>query len=644
MTTKSNTNCLKNVIMILLVIILMACNSAKSSEDNLSYLDQNKMRLNAGLKAIENNTYGTIHSVLIMHNNDIIFEEYFNGWTEDSLHMMQSATKSVISTLMGIAIQEGFIDDVNQKVLPYFKHKAPENINKWKEEMTIEDLLTQQHGLKWQESPWNSPNNTWRKILATEGDWYKSILSSPMQCEPGTRFNYSNAAPVLTSGIIQEASKMSIDSFAKTYLFDPLNIKTYRFWEGNGGAKRNGSALLFLKSRDMLKIGQLYLNNGRWNDKQILPKSWVKKAAKTPITENHRDNRFYRFGYGYFWWNTPETMGSNPKTNTNIYLARGAGGQYIIVDPDNSMVVVITAWDLQKGNYIFDLYTRYIQPQVHKTTAPNLFAEGVLSKNVETSATLMPSNREFYFAKKDSFYANNQKSTIYKSISIDGKWSKPEIVSFSGTYSDSSPFVTPDGNRIYFSSNRPINRHTKKQDRDIWYVEKESNKWSAPKHLQVYNSEKSEYSPTLDKHGNLYFGSYRDGGFGSGDIWVSYLKNNTYQTPINLGSNLNTNGGEWGSCISPNGDFIIYEASGRDQNITHDGDLYISYFKNNQWSKSQYLGDLNSGGSDLSPKIHNKTLYFASNRHENFKVEMNNNNVDLYSIHLDSISAFKKHD
>ncbi|WP_298897527.1 serine hydrolase [uncultured Psychroserpens sp.] len=642
MATKINIYSLKAVFMASLVAIILGCNTTKTENNKLNYLNQNKARLNDGLKAISDSTYGTIHSVLIMQNNELIFEKYFNGWTKDSLHMMQSATKSVIATLMGIAIQEGYIQDVNQKVLSFYEHKPIENINTWKEDMTIEDLLTQQHGLKWQEAPWNSPDNTWRKLLATQGDWYTSILSTPMECEPGTLFNYSNAAPVLTSGIIQEASKMSIDSFAKRYLFKPLEINSYRFWQGNDGPKNNGLALLFLTSRDMLKIGQLYLNNGRWNNKQILPTTWTKKAAKTPITENHRDNRFYRFGYGYFWWNTPKASGNNPETNSDIYLARGDGGQYIIIDPKHKIVAVITAWDLQKGNYIFNLYTRYFQPEIHDVITPKLFAESILSTHVEISATLTPNNRELYFAKKDSFYANNQKSTIYKSININGNWSKPQIASFSGSYSDSSPFVTPNGKRIYFTSNRPISGDTEKQDRDIWYVEKENNTWGAPKYLSIYNSEKSEYSPTLDKYGNLYFSSYREGGLGSGDIWVSYLENNTYQTPINLGSNINTNTGEWGGCISPNGDFFIYEASGRDQNITHDGDLYISYFKNNKWSKSQHLNALNSGGSDLSPKIHNNMLYFASNRHSNFQIEMNNNNVDLYTIPLDSVMALDK--
>ncbi|MDG5493103.1 beta-lactamase family protein [Psychroserpens sp. SPM9] len=633
---------MKSQICILSIIIglslALGC-TEETPKKTISYLEVNSQRLNELNKAVEADTYGTIHSILILKDHTMVFEKYYNGWTQDSLHMLQSATKSVVATLMGIAIKEGFVKDVNQNVLPFFGDRPIEHIDAWKKELTIEDLLTQRHGFDWMEAPWNSPDNSWRKVLASEGDWYKMILDTPMKHQPGTVFNYSNAAPVLTSGIIQEASKMPIDSFANTYLFKPLGITNYRFWEGNGGPQHNGAALLFLRSRDMLKIGQLHLNNGVWNGQQLLPENWAKNAAGTAITKNIKDNRFYRFGYDYFWWNTPKATENNPKVASHIYAARGAGGQYIIVDPKENMVVVITAWDLQKANYIFEIFTKYIQTKTNlePTIQPELFAEGILTNKVETSLTLMPDRKELYFAKKDSFYAGGQKSAIYKSKLVNKQWSQPEVASFSGEFSDSSPFATPDGNRIYFSSNRPISGTKPKKDRDIWFVEKQGDSWSEPQHLSVYNSEKSEYSPTLDKQGHLYFGSYRDGGLGSGDLWVSHLNNGSYQTPINLGNAINTKGGEWGSCIAPDGDYIIFEASGREENITHDGDLYISYYKNNQWTKAKHLGELNSGGSDLSPKIHQDKLYFASNRHKDFRVEMNNNNVELYTIDLASI-------
>ena len=507
------------------MFLLLFMNLRSQTNDNALELRKTDIneRLAQAVEAIESDEYGEVHSLLVYKNDELILEQYFNGWQQDSLHMLQSVTKSFVATLMGIAIQEGFVKDVDQRVLSYFPNKAIAEVDEWKKKITIEDLLTQRHGLQWKESPWNAPDNSWRKILETDGDWFEMILSTPMSSLPGTHFNYSNAAPVLISGIIQQASVMAIDAFAQKYLFEPLGIEQYRFWEGNGGASNNGSALLFLTPRDMLKIGQLYLDNGRWKGKQILPEHWVRDAARTSQIESIRDNRFYRFGYGYFWWNTPKALGANLSINSKVYVARGAGGQYIIVDPIEEVVVVITAWDLRRANYIFDIFPRFIQSQEQfgDTLNIELFASEILTPKVEFSPTLSPDGKHLFFAKNDSFYAANQKSTIYQSNLVNGLWSPPEITSFSGQYSDSSPFVTPDGKRIYFSSNRPVNGLSEKPDTDIWYVERQGEGWSQPIHESIFNSDKSEFSPTLDKNGNIYFGSYRDGGKGSGDIWVS---------------------------------------------------------------------------------------------------------------------------
>lgn len=263
---------------------------------------------------------------------------------------------------------------------------------------------------------------------------------------------------------------------------------------------------------------------------------------------------------------------------------------------------------------------------------PKLFSKEILSETVESSLTISPTGKELFFVKKDSFYSFAGKSTIYNSKLKNGKWSNPKVASFSGTYSDTGPFISPDGKYLFFTSDRPTDGNKIKKDKDIWILEKIRENWSNPIHIAEINSDKSEYSPSIDNKGNLYFGSYRNGGKGSGDLWVSYYINGSYVTPINLDEAINSQEGEWGSCISPDGDYLVFEASGREENITYDGDLYISYRKDGQWEKAIHLGDLNSGGSDLSPKIHGEYLYFASNRHENRTIEKNNNNVELYML------------
>lgn len=308
--------------------------------------------------AIRTGEFGEVHSLLIVENGRCVYEEYYNGWTRDSLHQLQSATKSVVATLLGCAIQRDLVDNVRESVLDYFPEKYFPDARK--RSMLVEDLLTQRHGLQWKETPWNAPDNTWRRVLSSEGDWYEMILEMPMDTAPGSVFNYSNAAPVLVCGIIQNASDMRIDDFAVRHLFTPLGIERYWFWPGNGGPQNNGMALISLTSRDMAKIGQLYLQRGVWNDKQIIPESYIEDATSAQVQDVESNGFYSSYDYGYFWWSDPVLRNANKDTHPHIYLARGAGGQNIIVWPDRNTVVVITAWNLRQSNKPQVIFDRYL--------------------------------------------------------------------------------------------------------------------------------------------------------------------------------------------------------------------------------------------------------------------------------------------
>lgn len=308
--------------------------------------------------AILKNDYGIMHSVLIVEKGKLVFEKYYNGWKQDSLHQLQSATKSVVATLLGCGIQNGFVNSIDDPIFSYYDIASFED--SLKNAITIKDLLTQRHGLTWSEGDWNDPANSWRKIISNPGNWYEKILQGEMDTLPGRVFNYSNAAPLLVTGIIQMASNMHIDSFAKKFLFEPLDIQNYWFWPGNGGPANNGMALISLTPRDMAKIGQLYLQTGRWNGVQIMPNDFVKQAVH-PHVKNVGANGFYKsYDYGYFWWSHPVMRTDEHNTTQKIFLARGAGGQNIIVWPERDMVVVITAWNLQQSNLSQTLFDHYI--------------------------------------------------------------------------------------------------------------------------------------------------------------------------------------------------------------------------------------------------------------------------------------------
>ena len=275
---------------------------------------------------------------------------------------------------------------------------------------------------------------------------------------------------------------------------------------------------------------------------------------------------------------------------------------------------------------------------------PVIFAQEVLTAKVEHSPALTPDGESLYFAQKDSFYVMGQKTTIYISKRVGDSWSDPKVAWFSGVYSDSDPFVAPRGEMLLFTSNRPRpGEEAVRDDRDIWYLDLENPEAAPIPFPGPVNSNESEYGPSIDLQGNLYFGSYRKGGMGWGDLWFSSFENEDYMEPKNLGANINTDDGEWGACISPDGSFLIYEASGRPENMSYSGDLWISYRgANGYWSESEHLGEINSGGSDLTPKIHGEKLYFASNRHPDVMVEMNNNDVQLFVIDLDKVLTSDK--
>lgn len=274
--------------------------------------------------AIKAGGFGVVHSLLVIKDRGCVFEAYYNGWKKDSVHQLQSATKSIISALLGCAIKNNFIRSENDFITAYY----PDSffMDKLKSKIRISDLLTQQHGLKWSEAPWDSPDNTWRKIMSSTGNWYKEILKTPMDTLSGTFFNYSNAAPVLVTGLIQFASKLKINLFAEKYLFKPLEITNCLYWQGNNGPHNNGLALISLTSRDMAKIGQLFLQKGKWNNTSLIPQSYVEKATSS-IVKNVGQNGFYKgYDYGYFWWSNP--IANNGK-HSSIYLARGAGGKIL---------------------------------------------------------------------------------------------------------------------------------------------------------------------------------------------------------------------------------------------------------------------------------------------------------------------------
>jgi Tol biopolymer transport system component len=249
-----------------------------------------------------------------------------------------------------------------------------------------------------------------------------------------------------------------------------------------------------------------------------------------------------------------------------------------------------------------------------KIAGPTMFAEGSISTgDYESHPAFTPDGKTLYFVKSSPTF---DFWTIVVSHLENGKWSPPQVAPFSGRYADADPFITADGSRFYFISNRPVAGKSA-PELDIWFMEKTADGWGEPKNPgPPINSDKNEWFPTLARSGTIYFGSERDGGQGRTDIYRAALADGKYKEAQNLGEAINTKAGEFEPCIAPDESYLIFAAAGRP-----DGkgqfDLYVSYRRDNTWTKAANLGDkINTAATEFSPALSpdGRQFFFTSTR------------------------------
>ena len=323
------------------------------------------------INKIQDQVYQEIHSVVIVKDGKLVFEEYFPGhdfgyrgenyhgnyinFNRDSRHNTHSATKSVTSALVGIAIDKGFIQGVNDSIFSYLTNYASLK-NEQKSKITFEHLLTMTSGLEWNE--WDvsvSQSNHDIVRFNSSSDPIRYWLSKPIVTTPGTSFYYNGGAVDLLGELIRFASDWNVKQFSQKYLFEPLGITNYQ-WQTlypSGITCCHGD--IYITPRDLAKFGYLFLNNGVWNGNQIISEEWVKKSTATFINLNLS----WADSYGYLWW--LKKYYANNKVNESFF-AEGWGGQKIVVFPGLNMVVVFTG-----ANYVSDppcdeILIRFILP------------------------------------------------------------------------------------------------------------------------------------------------------------------------------------------------------------------------------------------------------------------------------------------
>ncbi|WP_299211623.1 serine hydrolase [uncultured Aquimarina sp.] len=299
------------------------------------------------------NRKNKVHSILLVKNNQLIIEEYFNEYSAEKPHDLRSTTKSIRAILMGIAIDKGFIENVNDPISKYLKTPIPnKNLDARKEKITIKHLLTMSSGLDCND--WDKKSKGQEDKVYRKKDWLQYTLDLPMINDPGTVSNYCSMGAILIAEIISQASGMTIDKFAENYLFNLLGITNVNWGHTSDKEIIASGKRLYMISRDMAKIGQLILNQGTWEGKQVVSEKWVKEATtpKIKITE---------IDYGYFWWNIPFNINKKAVVSKT---ATGNGGQYIMVIPEIDMVAVFTggAYNSQEDKLPFAIMNDIFLP------------------------------------------------------------------------------------------------------------------------------------------------------------------------------------------------------------------------------------------------------------------------------------------
>jgi CubicO group peptidase (beta-lactamase class C family) len=268
---------------------------------------------------------------------------YFNTWwhpyyRRGELHTMQSVTKTITSVVIGAAITRKEFPNIDTPILEFFDTARVANVDERKRRITIRHLLTMTAGLDWKEDlPYNDPNNT-ATLLEESFDWVKFTIDRPMAAEPGKIFNYNSGATQLLSYIFRVATGQDVEEYAAKYLFSPLGIEQYH-WKRSPTGLADTEGGLYLKPRDLAKIGYLFLKNGVWDGKQLLRADWVTESV-APATSVSPSVK-----YGLKWWLYPYGDG----TSRLAWCGSGFGGQMPIVLPDYDMVLVFTGWNILGG-------------------------------------------------------------------------------------------------------------------------------------------------------------------------------------------------------------------------------------------------------------------------------------------------------
>ena len=326
-------------------------------------------KLEDGVRAVMAGEYPRIHSILIAHQGKLIFEEYFPGhdyegerkdYDHTMPHSLGSIAKSLTTLVFGIAYDQGYIGDFDSSIIAWYpEYGGPDRVEK--ETITVRHLLTMQSGLEWNEHDvsYNSHFNDMNRLIRSKNP-VDFMLNKRFVDEPGTRFTYNCGCTNLLADIIYRTTDQHIDEFAEENLFKPLAISTAEWFTSPQGTVIAGVRIDLLP-RDLLRIGQLIMQNGMWENKQIISEEWLRLMLNPSVTIDD-----WQVDYGFQWW-LPGVIDPSTQKLLKPYMAGGRGGQWLMVYPEQNFILVMTGGNYDSDDASYAWHDDYFLPALKVT-------------------------------------------------------------------------------------------------------------------------------------------------------------------------------------------------------------------------------------------------------------------------------------
>lgn len=290
-----------------------------------------------------------LHSLMLMRRGHVIAEGWWTPYAASNPHLLYSLSKSFTSTAAGFAIQEGYFG-LDDSVLTFFPEEAPTPSSPHLTEMRVRDLLTMTTG--------HETDTLGPMVMQPEGNWVKGFLEQPVERAPGTHFVYNSGATYMVSAIVQKTTGQTLLEYLEPRLFKPLGIVN-PIWQSCPRGINTGGWGLSLKTEEIARFGQFYLQNGQWNGEQLLSPEWVETATSAQVPNGDNIEADWSQGYGFQFW----------RCRNNAYRGDGAFGQFCVVMPDQEAVVAITS-NVTSMQTVLDLLWLHLIPACSDAPQP----------------------------------------------------------------------------------------------------------------------------------------------------------------------------------------------------------------------------------------------------------------------------------